>query len=209
MSERALKITRTLIANASLSALWLLLIGFGFVVLLAYQTQEGEYLPSPQSWPDTSSLQRSKTGNTALLFLHPKCPCSTASLHKFAKLLSHHGDTLAYVLFIYPEGTDSSWQNTRLTEQAQKIANLTIVKDQSDHEMSLFKAATSGLVLNYDHSGNLTFAGGITPGRGHEGDSQGADELDEILSNREARKLAVSHSNVYGCPLKTLNLRSR
>lgn len=209
MSERVLKINRKLIANASLSALWLLLIGFGFVVLLTFQTQEGESLQAPQSWPEASKLQRSKTGNTAILFLHPKCPCSTASLHKFEQLLSHHSDTRAYVLFIYPEGTDSSWQNTRLTQQAQKITNLIMVKDHSDNEMLLFKAATSGLVLTYDYGGDLTFAGGITPGRGHEGDSQGSDELDEILSNRDGRKLAVSHSNVYGCPLKTANLRSR
>lgn len=197
-----------LMRQLSYSAIWLLLIGFGFVVLLSYQTTEGEYLTAPQSWPAASTLQRCKTGNTVLLFLHPKCPCSIATLNKLEHLLSHHREALAYAIFVKPQGTDSSWQKTGLTEQAKKITNLIMIDDSNQAEMSSFKAATSGLVLNYDSQGNLNFAGGITPGRGHEGDSQGADLLDQVLSSKISPKLAVLHSNVYGCPLESATLRS-
>jgi hypothetical protein len=197
------------LANASYSALWLLLIGLGFVVLLSYQTTAGDSLSSPSSWPANTALQRSETGNTVLLFLHPKCPCSRASLHKFEQLLSHHTKVRAYAIFIKPLGADASWNKTELTEQANAIANLVTIEDNNQAEMLVFKAATSGLVLNYDQRGDLNFVGGITPGRGHEGDCQGSELLDKILAYETSPKPALTRSDVYGCPLEAINLELR
>lgn len=209
MPRKVPNLSAASLVQLSCSALWLLLIGFGFVVLLSYQTTEGEFLTPPQSWPDASTLQRSRTGNTVLLFLHPKCPCSIATLTKLEHLLSHHREARAYAIFVKPQGSDSSWERTKLTQQAKQITNLITINDNSQSEMSLFKAATSGLVLDYDSQGNLDFAGGITPGRGHDGDCEGADKLDEILANRDTRQRALAHSAVYGCPFENATKDAR
>ncbi len=68
-------------------------------------------------------------------------------------------------------------------------------------EARRFGAATSGHVMLYDAAGRLHFSGGITPARGHEGDSLGRDAvIDLIEAYRSAGRRC---SPVFGCPLAT------
>ena len=65
-------------------------------------------------------------------------------------------------------------------------------------ESGRFGAATSGQVLLYDPKGQLMFAGGLTPDRGHLGDSPGRQR---ILSLVKTGAADAKESLVFGCPL--------
>jgi hypothetical protein len=61
-----------------------------------------------------------------------------------------------------------------------------------------FGAATSGHVIVYDPSGSLVFEGGITAGRGHQGDNTGQIAIIDIV---EGRIPTVNHMPVFGCEI--------
>jgi hypothetical protein len=70
--------------------------------------------------------------------------------------------------------------------------------DKDGKNAVAFGASTSGDVRVYDTSGALRFSGGITDGRGHEGDNTG---LDSVLDLVRVGKSPVSATPVYGCSL--------
>lgn len=71
-------------------------------------------------------------------------------------------------------------------------------------EAARFGAHTSGQVLVYGRDGRLTFSGGITPSRGHEGDSRGADlALRALTPNGASSATASSSADVFGCGIAT------
>jgi len=54
-------------------------------------------------------------------------------------------------------------------------------------------------VLLYDVAGDLRFAGGITPSRGHAGDSAGRSMLQDLLASRSVER---DETAVFGCALR-------
>jgi hypothetical protein len=61
-----------------------------------------------------------------------------------------------------------------------------------------FGAQTSGHVFLYDKLGVLRFQGGITPSRGHAGDSYGQAAILSLLRGGRPERDAAP---VFGCPL--------
>ena len=53
-------------------------------------------------------------------------------------------------------------------------------------------------IVVYDQRGQLKFAGGVTAGRGHGGENQGAAAVAALLRGKPAN--CQSHP-VYGCPI--------
>jgi hypothetical protein len=58
----------------------------------------------------------------------------------------------------------------------------------------------------YDRSGALRFSGGITDGRGHEGDNAG---LFSVLDLVRSGKSAVAATPVYGCSLGVCQIKRK
>ena len=134
---------------------------------------------------------------TLLLFAHPHCPCTRATLAEFERLLAVSADKFdAHILLIAPKDTDSSWSDTDLYRAACKIPSVKVHIDQDGRETDLFGVYTSGTSLLFDTAGRLQFQGGLTPARGHEGDNQGVDSLKSLIDGESA-----SHETlVFGCP---------
>jgi hypothetical protein len=108
------------------------------------------------------------------------------------------GKVTAHVLFIRPQGTGSDWEQSDLWSLARAIPGVEAIADPDGVEAARFGGATSGEVLLYTPDGHLTFAGGITSARGHEGDSPGAERIFDLVTTGHA-ELAVAP--VFGCPL--------
>ena len=77
-----------------------------------------------------------------------------------------------------------------------------MVHDASGVEAARFGAGTSGAVLLYSSDGTLLFAGGITPARGHQGDSFGRQRLLALLDGAAADR---RDAPVFGCALQNQN----
>lgn len=174
---------------------WLAAVFFGTVLLWRHDLGGGELAAAPAAWPADSTLAPAHTRPTLLLWLHPLCPCGRASLGELAHLLDgREARVNAFVVLVTPE--DAGWADGELAEEAQAIPGVVLVRDPGAHEALRFGALTSGQVLAYDSGGALVFRGGITPARGHAGESLGRSTLETWLDTEVAPVPALP---VFGC----------
>jgi hypothetical protein len=169
---------------------WALLVAAGLHWLAQYKTTPGAQQEAPRLWPAASKLAPAPGRNSLLLFLHPQCPCSRATLEELAQL---HGDPAISIVF-----SDSAALEGSTWDAAKSIRGATLFADKDGAEAKLFGAHTSGQVVVYDAAGRLQFAGGITASRGHIGDNIGRQAVQDVLAGRPARW--DTHA-VFGCAL--------
>ncbi len=66
---------------------------------------------SDSDWQSTSRRSRPRL----IMFVHPQCPCTKASLGQLAEILAHHsGKADAAVVFVKPAGAGPDWDQTSL-----------------------------------------------------------------------------------------------
>jgi hypothetical protein len=135
---------------------------------------------------------------TLLVFAHPRCPCSRATMAELARLLARTGDSLdARVILYHPANTPADWASGELWSKAASSPGVRVVDDEDGREAKRFDAETSGTTLLYDRAGALRFHGGITAARGHEGESAGA----ESIARWVIAGAAVARTPVFGCAI--------
>lgn len=186
----------------ALFVLWACGVASGFWVLTEYEVRPAGLAAAPAEWPTASRIQRSAKGGTLLMFVHPHCPCSQASLVELAAILEQHEESVGvHLLFVRPDGVDANWTNTRLRRIAAQIPGAMAHDDARGDEAVLFAANTSGEVLFYDACGRLAFHGGVTAARGHYGASTSSELLSSLLEAKSIKRGECTA--VYGCPLGT------
>lgn len=178
---------------------WLGVVVLGMSFLWEYQSTPGAVPHLPAAWPTDSQLTYNHRRPTLLMFAHPGCPCTRASINELAEILVHGPERVdARVLFFKPADFPPEWEKTDLWEAASLISGVSVADDIDGAEAKKFGAATSGYVLLYDSSGQLLFHGGITASRGHAGDNVGKSAIEAILTGE---KTASDSAFVFGCPL--------
>ena len=174
-----------------------MLSAFGY--LMAYSSTPGEASQSPSRWPSESKIHRNIERPTLLMFIHPRCPCTRASLAELARIVARcKGRAEVHTVVILPETFPSGWEQTDLYRQAAAIPDMVIDVDERGSEAHLFAGTTSGYALLYDAYGRLLFSGGITAARGHAGDNAGEEAVVGWLETGHA---ALRDAPVFGCPL--------
>ena len=180
-------------------AAWLIGVAGGLGLLWNYSNAPGVAGAPPQKWPADSHIQRPTDRATLVMVVHPHCPCTRASMGEFARLMAQtEGRVNAYVLFAKSMNSSNDWEQTDLWTTAAGIPGVTVMRDDDRAEAHRFNAATSGQTMLYDRDGNLQFSGGITAGRGHEGDNHGRSAIVSILTANEADH---RQTPVFGCAL--------
>jgi hypothetical protein len=114
-----------------------------------------------------------------LVFVHPECPCSHATLAELGRIEAAAGDGLRTTIYFYqPAGRSDAWCKGALWQQAAGIPGVEACLDPEGRMAAKYGAHVSGQVLVYSAKTNrLVFSGGITDGRGHEGDNPGEDAI--------------------------------
>jgi hypothetical protein len=182
-----------------LGLIWLLAAGTGFAWILKYQSAGGNAGTAPEHWPATAQITFDTKRDTLVMFAHPQCPCTRASMEELNRLLARHrGQVTTHVMFIQPAGFTPSQMQSGLWRSAEAIPDVAVHTDTNGVQAKLFGAETSGYVLLYDAQGRLLFRGGITGGRGHEGDNAGEDDIGTLLAGEAAHD---RQTPVYGCSL--------
>jgi hypothetical protein len=178
---------------------WLGLCLAGFKILFDYGQSPGAVATFPANWPTDTTIQRKPNQPTLVMFVHPQCPCTRASVGELARLMAHTPKPLdAHVLFLAPKGFSVDWVKSDLWRSASEIPGVTTTVDHDGIEATRFHATTSGNIALYGSTGNLLFSGGITPSRGHFGDSIG---LDSAIASLSGNPTKPCNSAVFGCPL--------
>ncbi|MBT6494877.1 MAG: hypothetical protein HOL01_10030 [Planctomycetaceae bacterium] len=72
------------IALATLTVFWLGAVVFGMAWMWKYEATPGEATKSLVHWPVDSGIERSADRPTVVLFAHPRCPCTRASIRELA-----------------------------------------------------------------------------------------------------------------------------
>jgi hypothetical protein len=190
---------RVLPVKVAVYMLWLVAVGGGFVLILNYQNAGGRTGIAPQNWPAGTQVVLDHNHDTLIMFAHPKCPCTRASMEELNRLLARsNGKVAAQVWFFKPSGFPNDWTRTGLWASAAAIPGVAVHEDTDGAESRRFGAETSGYVLLYDTRGQLLFSGGITAGRGHAGDNAGENTVVSLLARQEVK---LKHTEVYGCSL--------
>ncbi|MGA2869015.1 MAG: hypothetical protein ABSF34_07635 [Verrucomicrobiota bacterium] len=178
---------------------WLLAAGTGFVWILNYQSTSGEVATVPENWPAGTQITLDSRRDTLVMFAHPQCPCTRASMEELNRLLARtEGRVAARVLFFKPDNFSGDWVHSDLWKSAAAIPGIVVCEDTNGMQARLFGAETSGYVLLYDTHGRLLFNGGITGSRGHAGDNAGEDA---IIARLQGQAVSLKQTPVYGCSL--------
>src|SRR5580692_8456316 len=161
---------------------WVMVVAGGTIGMTRYANSPGRGGQPPVFWPVESQIPLDPNRPTLVMFAHPHCPCTRASIGELEVLLARfHGQVSARVVFLKPADTITNWEKTDLWRKASSIPDVTVCTDAAGIEARRFHAETSGQTLLYDRSGALQFQGGITLSRGHAGDNPGRSALEILL----------------------------
>ncbi len=175
---------------------WALAVGIGLGWLTNYSLRPGHAAQAPLLITSDLTKYREKNRPTFLLFAHPRCPCTRASIAELARLVAQNqGRANFRVLFFQPLTQPREWAHSSLWEQAAQIPEVNVASI-SELDLQRFGVFTSGQTLLYDATGQMVFSGGITSARGHEGDNMGRTIVSEFLHGKMP---PVAQTPVFGC----------
>ncbi len=176
---------------------------YGFGLWYAYEQRPGE-IPDPTA---VSVSSRSPTGSwRVMMFVHPHCPCSQASVQELRRLLHQLAGTVAdssvqaVVFVVRPPDAPVGWEEGELLRDLSTWREVSVALDCGGQEAKRWKATTSGHVIVLDPQGWVRFRGGITSGRGRQGNSLGSQRIVQMIqeASRSTRFDAAQASETEG-----------
>ena len=176
---------------------WGLSVLVGLGMMVRYQVTPGRAANAPASL----SLPVTTVRGQLLVFLHPQCECSLATVDELQHLMTATRGALSAKLYFYkPSSESDSWcRNTRLWDTAKLIPSASLLIDTDAKFAKAYGSRCSGQVLLYSTaSRKLVFAGGLTESRGHEGGSAGGDAISEFARTGNC---PTSKTDVFGCAI--------
>lgn len=184
-------------------AVWAVFIISGWAVISRYQDTPGQTDGAAEQWPSASRLQRTAGMPVMVMFVHPLCPCSRASVNQLARIMLYgiHKVRMQVVFVKHPEFSLEEMQSD-LWKKAGEIPGVETVLDDMGAEAKMFHANVSGQIMLYDADGRLVYNGGITASRGHEGDNEGQDAIIAFLNQGIRPK---TQTPPFGCLLFSKN----
>ena len=176
----------------------------GMRILIRFDQTAGSVNAAPPRWPASSAIKRPNGRPEIIVFAHPFCSCTDATIAELAQLpiRTRPGAIAPAITVAFFRPRSSRWAPNALWKKAESLEASHVIWDNDGIEAKRFGARTSGQALLYSPEGNLLFRGGVTSSRGHQGDNYGFDELAAALnSNRPAH----ASSRVFGCALGNLD----
>lgn len=172
----------------------------GHMVLFEYEFSSGPFCNTKRIWPLQTKLEFAKEKINIVMFVHPMCPCTAASVAEFQYLLREAGaKAVGEVVVMMPPKYETDWSTQPILSTLKRIRHVSIFDDPDGSEAQKFGAETSGHVFVYDGRGVLQFSGGITGMRGHEGNNANFQKAEAALRTRQASLLQTP---VFGCSLR-------
>ena len=181
------------------AAAWVCAVAAGLAVMVRYETTPGRFKRTPSDWPASTHIPQPIGRPSLVLFAHPHCPCTRATMGELAHIMAQcEGKLNASVVFFSPENSAPDWGQTGLRREADAIPGVRVLDDKDGREARRFGAETSGHTMLYDASGQLLFSGGITASRGHSGDNAGRSAIVSLVN---AGRADLNRTPIFGCSL--------
>lgn len=207
-----------------LLAVWACGCAAGFTALMVYASKPGPIGEQAEGYVLPAEFRTGVGDPTLAMYIHPKCPCTRASVRELERLQADLHQPIQIVAFVYEPGSldgdggdgehAESWRDTDLCRSIARMPGTKAVPDPEGWFAAQAGVTTSGTVCLYDGEGRTVFAGGITPSRAHEGDSEGGLALRRLLNETAAGPGGLSpaslaraglptRSAVFGCAIHT------
>jgi hypothetical protein len=175
---------------------WAAAIVLGFAAVEAYDRSPGAAGAPASAWLDAGFGPLDGRARV-LMFVHPRCPCSRASLAEFERLVAESSNALdAWIVLYRPRAQTDGWLDSDLWRQAEQIPGVRLREDPDGELARRFGVVTSGHTIAYDAGGRLAFSGGITRARSGA-DAHGHTTVRAALNGGGP----PSACPVFGCPI--------
>jgi hypothetical protein len=181
-----------------LIGVWGMAVSGGCLILQTYAASPGAPVQPPAAWPDRRVIPLDARRPTLLMFLHPLCPCSSASVDELSEILARSANRVAAHAVILRTSSKTLEAGPRIDGSLSELPGLTIWYDEGGALARRLGVRTSGHVLLYDLRGRLLYSGGITPARGHRGDNYGRAAVLAEIFGKAADGCSLP---AFGCPL--------
>ncbi len=184
-------------------AIWGILIVCGAQVLISYTNARRNQPAFEDIDPASLAHFVGSSEYSLILFLHPKCSCSRATIRELKSVLSRAPQAYQLTVVMYcPEEKPESWTEGVNERLARRLGPRKWVVD-SGELFSRNHILDSGHVLCFDRNQELRFSGGVTVSRPHEGPNQARLALARILDGGPQAKV---HFPVFGCSIHSLEM---
>lgn len=197
-------------AAHSAGVLWLVglamltIVGAGFGVMWRYERAPGPAASVPPRWPANAPFALAQDRPTLILFAHPHCPCTRATIGELDHIVARCRERLhTVVYFLADPRRGDAWTRTDLWTSVARIPGVEIRTDPGAAIAASFGVWTSGHALLYAADGRLLFDGGITDARGHAGDNVGEESIGSWVLDGASKCVSTP---VYGCLLRSNSL---
>lgn len=188
------------VALCGSGVLWIALLLLGYGRMANYATTPGVLAAVPSIWKDDLGLGPLPEDGAIVVFLHPRCPCSNASLTELEEVVSRTKTPPIRMVFFVPNPITENWTQSTAVSLARALPGASVVWDERGVIADRFGAKTSGHVLWYDRSGTLQFSGGVTAKRGHIGPNRGQTALVDLSVGKRP---VTTTTPVFGCSLES------
>lgn len=174
---------------------WGVLLAGAFSFLIRYESTAA---PAGPVGGAANPLFKNSDQATLVVGLHPHCPCSKATVAELNKVLGHAPKKAQLVVYAFkPKDEADSWVDSSTVSTLKKLGAR--VEIDADGAMARrLGLSASGQMQLFSAQGELLYNGGITAGRGHEGDNAGAQALIDLL---QKGGLDRKSAPVFGCPI--------
>ena len=195
-----LSCSSSILRIALAAGVWVIALLAGFAGLERYASAAGEGRAPASGVAKAFTSYRRANRALAVMAIHPRCPCTQASVAELADFIARAGTACdALIVHVVPEGADVDWPlaNTRILGGRE----VPVIADPEGKLAAMLGAETSGHVVLIDAAGQVRFHGGITRARGHRGRATGQDAMLAALS-RQRSAAEFCSAPVYGCALR-------
>ena len=168
-----------------------------------YTFTAGSSPTTPAKLPVLSGIPRTTGQKQLVMFVHPHCQCTKASLTELSRALNDiqkQGVQCPQVTFVIrqPELADERWESSPIITQCTSFETAQLLHDPGGRQARIFGVMNSGTCCLFNETGDLQFLGGITISRGHQGLNPGSVMLkDSILHG----SIVSNPVPVFGCAL--------
>ena len=175
----------------------------GLFGMIQHESAPCSNASAPLNLQVDSSIKTIDGRSNLLVFVHPYCPCSNATIGELERIVARTSEQLtAHVIFWHPKNTVPNWHKTSLWSRAKQIPGVHVIDDFEGILANRYQVKTSGQVMLYDTVGRLRFAGGITPARAHSGDNAGCDAIYDLAKSQpHSHPILCRECAVFGCPI--------
>src|SRR4051812_11107369 len=125
--------------------------GVGMHALIDFNEKPGLASAAPLRWPPETALARQNGRTSLLVFLHPFCPCSGATLHGISKITEDFSSKRRPDITVVFAGMAGA------RDTFGPIPGGTVVWDEDGREAQRFGVLKSGYTLLYSAAGDLLF----------------------------------------------------